>query len=145
MEQKMENKSTIEFSIVELLQQEMKKSGYISQSAMEQIAKSTNKPVSEIYGVATFFSAFKFSPTAKYQIEVCVGSACFVLGGETLLNHLMEKLRLQQLGNTTDNLFSVNVIRCLGCCGEAPAVRINGKIYGKLTEQKLDEIINGLI
>lgn len=141
----MENKSTIEFNIVELLQQEMKKSGYISQAAMEQIAKSTNKPVSEIYGVATFFSTFKFSPTAKYQIEVCVGSACFVLGGETLLNHIMEKLKLQQLGNTTDNLFSVNIIRCLGCCGEAPAVRINGKIYGKLTEQKLDEIINGLI
>lgn len=132
------------YTIIDALQNEMEKNGYISETAMTSIANDFGVPASEVYGVATFYHQFKFKPSAKYLIEICTGTACFILGASDLLEGLKKRLNVGEFENTPDNKFCIATVRCLGCCGEAPVVRINGKIYGKVTLKKLNEILDGL-
>ena len=131
-------------TIIDALQKEMKKSGYISEEAIVEMSKSLKIPVGEIYSVATFYNQFKFVPNAKYLIEVCTGTTCFILGAGELLDGLKKRLNIVEMQNTPDNKFCIATVRCLGWCGEAPVVRINGKIYGKMTLEKLKKIIDNL-
>ena len=131
-------------TIISALQDEMAKNGYVSVDAIKQISKELNKPVSEVYGVVTFYSQFSFKPRAKYTIDVCTGTACFILGGEEIVNALVEKLGVQPFENTPDGKFCVQTVRCIGCCGMAPVISINGKVYGNLTAKSTLEIIEGL-
>lgn len=137
-------KNNENITVIDALQSEMKKNGYISETAMREIAKNLNMPISEVYGVATFYHQFKFKPNAKYLIEICTGTACFILGASVLLDGLKKRFNVEEFENTADNKFCIATVRCLGCCGEAPVVRINGKIYGKMTLKKLNEILDGL-
>lgn len=137
-------KNNENITVIDALQGEMKKNGYISETAMREIAQNLNMPISEVYGVATFYHQFKFKPNAKYLIEICTGTACFILGAQVLLDGLKKRFNVEEFENTADNKFCIATVRCLGCCGEAPVVRINGKIYGKMTLKKLNEIIDGL-
>lgn len=131
-------------NIVEQLQAEMKKSGYISEKAISDIAIRLNKSESEVYGVATFYSQFKFQPNAKYLIEVCTGTTCFILGAGEILDGLKQRFNVAEHQNTPDNKFCISTVRCIGCCGEAPVVRINGKVYGKMTLDKVNAILDEL-
>ena len=131
-------------TIIAALQDEMNASGYISVDALKRISKELNKPISEVYGVVTFYSQFSFKPKAKYTIDVCTGTACFILGGEEIVNTLVEHLGVQPFENTKDGKFCVQTVRCIGCCGMAPVISINGKVYGNLTAKKALEIVQGL-
>lgn len=131
-------------TIIEALQEEMNANGYISEDALRGISERLNKPLSEVYGVATFYSQFSFKPKAKYTINVCTGTACFILGGQEIVDALTEKLGVQPFENTKDGKFCVQTVRCIGCCGMAPVISINGKVYGNLNTKKVLEIIESL-
>ena len=98
-------------------------------------------PVSKIFGVATFYNQFRFKPLGKYNIQVCRGTACHVLGSSTVLEEV-EKFVGVTAGNTSrDGMFSIEVVACIGACGLAPVVSINGDFYAKLTAESIKEIL----
>ncbi|NLY77041.1 MAG: NADH-quinone oxidoreductase subunit NuoE [Tissierellia bacterium] len=116
--------------------------GYIPLEIMELISKELKTPLSEIYGVATFYSQFSLVPKGENVIGVCLGTACYVKGGQDILAKLEELLAIKEGQTTPDGKFSIDATRCLGACGLAPVMMINNKIYGKLTLDKVEEIIN---
>ena len=130
-------------AIIRCLQDVTKQFGYVPREAIKVICEVTTAPESEIYGVLTFYSQFSLTPKAKYNIEVCMGTACFVLGNGTILDVLSSNLKIGLGEITPDGKFSIAQSRCLGCCGFAPVMAINGKIYGKLTVDKIGEILAG--
>ena len=129
-------------TIIEALQEEMNKNGFVSDEAVLNISKQLNKPLSQVFGVLTFYAQFRRTQVAKYNIEVCTGTACFVLGANDILNKILSKLNLQVGQLSSDKKWQVNTCRCLGCCGLAPAITINGEVYGNLKPEDIDKIID---
>lgn len=130
-------------TIIEHLQMAMNLKHEISKETIKEISKKLNVAESEVYGVATFYSQFKMKKNAKYNIEVCMGTACFILGGESVIEILKNRLKL--VNNSSENgIYHLSIVRCLGCCSQAPVMSINGKLYGKLDKNKIDEIFNEL-
>lgn len=99
-------------------------------------------PVSEIYGVVTFYSFFSLTPKGKYVIGVCLGTACYVKGGQNVLDKFATLLGIKSGETTEDGLFTLDSLRCIGACGIAPAVSINGKVYSKVTVDEVAKIID---
>jgi len=116
--------------------------GYIPKEAVGMISDSLKIAESEIYGIITFYSQFTLTPKAKYNIDVCLGTACFVLGANDILNKILDKLKVRLGEPTPDNKWIVTSWRCLGCCGLAPAITINGEVYGKLKPEDVDKILD---
>ncbi|MFO8064737.1 MAG: NAD(P)H-dependent oxidoreductase subunit E [Spirochaetia bacterium] len=115
--------------------------GYIPQPVGEEVSRITGIPGSRIYGVATFYNYFNLYPPGKHRISVCMGTACYLKGGETLVNHISEKLNVAVNAVTEDKQFSLQEVRCVGCCGLAPVVVVDDNVHGKVTPDKMDEII----
>ena len=118
------------------------KYGYIPLEVQEIISEATGIPVAEIYGVITFYSFFSLKPKGKYVIGVCLGTACYVKGAQQVCDKFCELLNVVPGETTEDGLFTIDALRCIGACGIAPAVTINGKVYPKLTVQEVPKIIN---
>jgi len=118
--------------------------GYISKEAMEEISHYLNIPSSHIWGTATFYHYFSLKPRGKYIISVCMGTACYVKGAERILNEVKEELGIEMNETTEDRMFTLEEKACLGCCGLAPVMMINGKVYGELTTEKTGKILKGL-
>ena len=116
--------------------------GYIPEKTLKMIAESLDMPESEIYGIITFYSQFTLTPKAKYNIDVCLGTACFVLGAQEVMDKILAKLNVKVGQMTADGKWIVTSCRCLGCCGLAPAITINGEVYGKLKAEDVDKIID---
>jgi len=131
-------------SLIPILQEIQDNIGYITEEAVLKIGKHLNISSSKIYGVATFYNQFRFYPKGKNHIQLCYGTACHVLGASTLLKELEKMLQIKDGGTTTDGLFSLEVLTCIGGCGQAPVISVNGNFYGKLTFEKLEYIINDL-
>lgn len=123
------------------LQEAQEKFGYLPREILELISKELNIPLSEIYGVATFYSQFSFIPKGKYNISVCLGTACYVKGADKILEELEKVLRIKSGETTPDLKFSITPTRCLGACGLAPVININGETYGKLKPEDIKGII----
>ncbi len=115
--------------------------GYVPRPVQQIIADFTGKPLTEVYGVATFYSQFNLEPKGRNQISVCLGTACYIKGSGRILQLLEEKLSPKESGVTEDGRFSVDSCRCLGCCGMAPVMKINDDVYGNLTGEELDAIL----
>ena len=98
--------------------------------------------MAEIFGVITFYSRFSLEPKGKYNISVCLGTACFVKGSQALLDRLKERLKIDEGQTTPDGKFSIDATRCVGACGLAPVFTINNEVYGKATVKKLDEVLD---
>ncbi len=113
--------------------------GYIPLEVQELVSELTGIPVSEIYGVVTFYSFFSMTPKGKYVIGVCLGTACYVKGSQLVLDKFSEILGIKPGETTPDGLFTLDVLRCIGACAIAPAVSINGKVYPQL---KVDNVKN---
>lgn len=113
--------------------------GYIPFEAMEKIAEASNVSVAEVYGVVTFYTQFTTEPKGKHIINVCMGTACYVKGAQDLLNHISDMIRCSVNGTSENGLFSLDATRCLGACGLAPAVVIDGKVYGNCNESSAVE------
>lgn len=115
--------------------------GYLPEEVQNYIAKELDIPVSDIYGVATFYAQFNLEPKGKYIISVCMGTACYVKGSQLVLDKLEEVLEIPAGRTTADGLFTLNATRCLGACGLAPVMMINDDVYGRLTENEIPGIL----
>ena len=129
-------------NIMEVLQKTQDIFGYIPEMSLRQISDALVIPESEIYGIVTFYSQFSLTPKAKYNIDVCRGTACFVLGAQDIMDKILEKLNVKVGQMTPDGKWIVTSCRCLGCCGLAPAITINGEVYGKVKVEDIDNIID---
>jgi len=116
--------------------------GYIPEMSVKMIAEALKIAESEIYGIITFYSQFTLTPKAKYNLDICLGTACFVLGAQDILDKILAKLGVKVGEMTKDGKWIVTSCRCLGCCGLAPAITINGEVYGKLKVEDVDKIID---
>lgn len=116
--------------------------GYIPLEVQELVSSLTGIPVSEIYGVVTFYSFFSLTPKGKYVIGVCLGTACYVKGSQLVLDKFGELLNIKPGETSADNLFTLDVLRCVGACAIAPAVSINGKVYPMVEVKQVQGIID---
>ncbi|HPG30770.1 MAG TPA: NAD(P)H-dependent oxidoreductase subunit E [bacterium] len=115
--------------------------GFIALDTQKYIAKELDLPLSKVSGVVTFYSFFSTKPKGEYSIRVCLGTACYVRGGKKILDKLKEILGIE-VGETTKDLkFTLEVMRCIGACGLAPAITINDKVYKQVNPNKLQKII----
>ena len=115
--------------------------GYLSLDTQIVIAEGLGVPVTEVYGVATFYAQFSLEPKGDYVIAVCQGTACYVKGGAAVLARVEEQLGITSNQTTPDGKFSIQDTRCLGCCGLAPVMTINEDVYGKLTPAMVKDIL----
>lgn len=115
--------------------------GYIPLDVQEIVSKRTGISVAEIYGVVTFYSFFSLKPKGKYVIGCCLGTACYVKGAQQIIDKFSEILGIQPGETTEDGLFTIDALRCIGACGIAPAVSINGQVYPKMTVDKVKTIV----
>lgn len=118
--------------------------GYIPLEVQELVSKNTGISVAEIYGVVTFYSFFSLKPKGKYVIGCCLGTACYVKGAQQVIDKFSEILGIKPGETTEDGMFTLDALRCLGACGIAPAVSINGKVYPKVEVKAIPGIINEL-
>jgi len=115
--------------------------GYIPLDVQQIVSQKTGIPVAEIYGVVTFYSFFSLEPKGKYIIGCCLGTACYVKGAQQIIDKFSEILGIKAGETTTDGLFTIDALRCIGACGIAPAVSINGKVYPKMTVDKVAAVV----
>ena len=128
--------------LIMILEDVQSKFGYIPQVSQMEISEYLDIPVAEIYGVVTFYSRFTTKPKGKYNVSVCLGTACFVKGSKAILERAKQKLGLEEGETSKDGKFSLDSTRCVGACGLAPVFTINNEVYGKATVKKLDEVID---
>ena len=131
-------------NVIPLLQKTQDIFGFLPQKSMCEIAHVTGKSTAEIYGVATFFAQFRFTPMGKHVMKVCHGTACHVQGADSLDTVVEQKLGVAPGNTTKDGEFTVEKVACLGCCSLAPVVMIDGEVYGRLTGDKLGKIVAGV-
>lgn len=128
-------------ALIPVLQEAQDKFGYLAKEIMEMISEDLDVPLSEIYGVATFYSQFSFVPRGENNISVCLGTACYVKGVEKVLEEIEEILDIESGGTTKDLKFSITPTRCIGECGIAPVININEDTYGDLKPEDMEEIL----
>lgn len=116
--------------------------GYIPFEAMEKISNATNQSVADVYGVVCFYAGFTTVPKGKHVINVCLGTACYVKGSQALVDTAIDMTGATVNGTSQDGLFSLDATRCLGACGLAPVVVIDGKVVGNCTKKMLVDEIN---
>ena len=115
--------------------------GYIPRNIAIEISSMLDVPLAKIYGVVTFYNFFKLQKAGKYIAQVCLGTACYLRGGDDLIKEFEKQLGVGVNATTPDGLFSVEAVCCLGCCGLAPVVVVNGEVYGKLKKEDVAGII----
>ena len=128
-------------ALMPVLQQAQEIYGYLPIEVQTIISNEMNIPLEKIYGVVTFYSQFSLNPKGKYQISVCLGTACYVKGSGDIYNKLQEKLGIEGGGCTPDGKFSLEACRCIGACGLAPVITVNDEVYGRLTVDDVDDIL----
>ncbi len=118
--------------------------GYLPLEVQRILAQELDKPLAEIYGISTFYSQFALSPKGKYSVNVCLGTACYVKGSNTIFDALKQLLEIDDGEVTPDGKFSLAAVRCIGACGLAPVMMVNDDVYGRLTGDKdeMQEILD---
>ena len=116
--------------------------GYLPAEVQTVIAEELNIPLAEVYGVATFYSQFSFAPKGKHKISVCLGTACYVKGSDKVLEAIEKELRISCGECTPDKKFSIDSCRCVGACGLAPVMIVDGEVYGRLTAKDVAGILD---
>lgn len=129
-------------NLIQILNEVQVKYGYIPKIAQLKISEYLKIPLAEVYGVITFYSRFTLEPRGKYNVSICLGTACFVKGSRELLERAKAKLGVEEGKTTEDGKFSLDTTRCVGACGLAPVFTINDEVYGKATVKKLDEVLD---
>ncbi len=127
--------------LIPILQEVQAKFGYLPEEAMQRVARFVKVPVSQVYGVATFYALFRLTPGGKRTIRVCQGTACHVQGGPRILEAVKDKLKVAPGGMTPDGVFSLEVVSCIGACALAPNMTIDKEVYGQLTSEKVKGIL----
>ena len=131
----------IKDNLIQMLNEVQEHYGYIPMKAQKTLSEFLNVPMAEIYGVITFYSRFTLKPKGKYNIAICLGTACFVKGSEKLLDTAKEALKIKEGETTEDGKFSLEATRCIGACGLAPVFTVNDEVYGKATPETIKRVI----
>ncbi len=128
-------------SLIAVLQDLQAEYRYLPRDILVLVSGKLGMPLSQVYSVATFFNAFSLTPRGQYTISVCLGTACHVQGGQRILAKLERDLSIREGETTEDRNFSLEAVRCLGCCGLAPVVTVGDDLYGKVSQAKLTKIV----
>lgn len=115
---------------------------YLPFEVQAMIADGMDIPLEKVYGVSTFYAQFSLSPKGKYKVSVCLGTACYVKGSQEILDRICERLGIEPDECTPDGVFSVEACRCIGACGLAPVMMVNDEVYGKITADDVDGILD---
>ncbi|MBN1592146.1 MAG: NADH-quinone oxidoreductase subunit NuoE [Candidatus Coatesbacteria bacterium] len=130
--------------LISALAKIQKKHGYLPEDALSELSRKMGISKSEVYGVATFYSQFKFDPPAKHTLHICLGTACHVRGGMKILESVRKRFKVNPGETTEDRKFALERVACLGCCALAPVVVLDGEIHGKMTPESVDKLIDDL-
>ena len=136
--------AAVKGSLITILQHTQDIYGYLPKEAIELISERTGIATSEIMGVGTFYTQFRFEPVGKYLIMLCQGTACHVNGSELILQTIKDELGIDDGQTTKDGLFSLKCVACLGCCSLSPVMMVNEDTYGSLTPDKTKKILKEL-
>jgi NADH:ubiquinone oxidoreductase subunit E len=128
-------------SLIPLLQDLQDTFGYLTREMLIQAGNRLNIPASKIYGVASFYNQFRFQPPGRYHIQLCRGTACHVKGSASVLEAVKRHLKLEPGRTTRDGLFSLEVVACVGACGLAPVICVNGEFFAGVTQESVVEIL----
>ena len=115
--------------------------GYLSKEVQEVVAHELNIPVSRVFGIVSFYSFFTITPKGEHPISVCLGTACYVRGAEKVLDEIKRQLGINVGDVTADGKFSLTVLRCVGACGLAPVIEVGDKVYGRMTPDRVKEVL----
>ena len=127
--------------LMHVMQQAQAIYGYLPIEVQKIIADGMDVPIEKVYGVSTFYAQFALSPKGEYNISVCLGTACYVKGAQSLLDKITEILGVGAGECSDDGRFSIEACRCIGACGLAPVMTVNEDVYGRLTEKDIDDIV----
>jgi NADH-quinone oxidoreductase subunit E len=128
-------------NLIAMLQDVQKKEGYITPGAVDRISGHLGVSRSRIFGVASFYSQFKFNPPGRNSIKICLGTACHVQGGDFLLNALKSEIGISPNETTSDRKFDLERVACLGCCALAPVIMVNDAIFSNMSVVKMKELL----
>ena len=128
-------------AVMPILQEAQEIYGYLPIEVQTMIAERLDVPLEEIFGVSTFYSQFALTPKGKYEISVCLGTACYVKGSQDILDKISEVLEIEPEDCTPDGKFSLTACRCVGACGLAPVMMVNDEVYGRLTADEVPDIL----
>ncbi len=128
--------------LIPILQEVQEAEGFLSRDAVEAIARHLGLQPAKIYGVATFYNQFRFEPQGKYHVQVCRGTACHVKGSHNVLEALKRELQVEAGATTRDGLFSLEVVACIGACGLAPVIAVNGEFHAKVVPESVKPILD---
>ncbi len=128
-------------ALVPLLHEAQEIFGYLPEEVQRRVADGLGIPLSEVYGVATFYSLFSLKPRGKHKIGVCLGTACYVRGAGAILAELEKQLGIRVNDTTADGKFTLEITRCIGACGLSPVMTVDEDVFGRLTPEKIKEIL----
>ena len=128
-------------SLIPLLQEVQDAQGYVSREAVQRLGEHLSLPASKIYGVATFYNQFRFQPLGRFHVQVCRGTACHVKGSQGVYDAMKRYLQIEAGQTSRDGVFSLEVVACLGACGLAPLICVNGEFHGGVTAESVVKIL----
>jgi NADH-quinone oxidoreductase subunit E len=131
-----------DINIIMILHEIQNRHGYVPRELALEISKELAIPLARIYEVVTFYNFFKLTPPARHNISVCMGTACYLNGAPQILEEIENLLQIKVGQSTPDNQFYLDIVRCLGCCGLAPVMMIDGKIYGKVKKADIMDTLS---
>ena len=129
-------------ALIPILQDIQQTFGYLSREAVLRVGQHLGLPGSKIFGVSTFYNQFRFHPPGRFHVQICRGTACHVKGSADMLEALKRELKIQPGQTTRDGLFSLEVVACMGACGLAPAICVNGEFYARLNPKSVVKVID---
>ena len=129
-------------AVIPSLQEAQSIYGYLCPEIIELIANKLNVSTEQVYGVASFYSQFKLQPIGKHRVSVCLGTACYVKGADEILKKIIQILEIEEGETTKDGYFSLDTVRCVGCCSLAPLMMIDEKLYAKVKVEEVENILN---
>lgn len=138
------NNSKNRENLIPILQKVQAKLGYLPALAMEKIAEDTKVPAADVYGLATFYNQFRLNPPGKHQVKVCLGTACYMVGGDITLESFERRMEIKEGETSPDRLYSLERVACVGCCTMAPVVVVDDQVEGKVTPTRVDGIMLAL-
>jgi NADH-quinone oxidoreductase subunit E len=142
VEQLIEKWKNREGNLIMILHEIQNHHGYVPRDLSLELSSRLGVPLARIYEVITFYNFFKLTPPAKHNISVCMGTACYLKGAAEILRELRSIFHIQEGQSTTDGNFHLDIVRCLGCCGLAPVMMIDGKIYGKVKRSEVMDTLS---
>ena len=142
LEEYINNMKTTKGALIEILHKAQEIFGYLPRDVQLFVARKLGIPGAEVFGVVSFYSYFNLKPMGKHTISVCMGTACFVRGADKIINKMKSSLGIESNEMTEDGVFSLKDVRCIGACGLAPVILVDDKVYGRVKEDEVEEIID---